>query len=141
MKAIRYVSSADNLLILNGFSYSFVFLTFSRLQTLQSTIKTHELKIKNPSTQVNKACHQIAKSPNTSRLLLTGTPIQNNLVELWTLFDWATSGRLLGRKSEFLKKYAEPIERGRDKNSNETTLKMAEKANEVSISHRFFFII
>jgi SNF2 family DNA or RNA helicase len=98
-------------------------------------IKTCELKIKNPSTQVNKACHQIAKSPHTTRLLLTGTPIQNNLVELWTLFDWATSGRVLGKKSDFLKKYAEPIERGRDKNSNETTLKIAEKANEVSISH------
>jgi SNF2 family DNA or RNA helicase len=102
-------------------------------------VKTCKLKIKNPSTQVNKACHQIAKSPNTSRLLLTGTPIQNNLVELWTLFDWATSGRVLGRKSDFLKKYAEPIERGRDKNSNETTLKIAEKANEVSISQRMFF--
>lgn len=30
-----------------------------------------------------------------NRLLLTGTPIQNNLNELWALVDWATNGRCL----------------------------------------------
>ena len=88
-------------------------------------------KIKNASTQVNKGCHQISRSSKTSRLLLTGTPIMNNLVELWTLFDWATNRKLLGKKVDFLKNYAEPIERGRHKDAHETTLKIAEKANEV----------
>ena len=30
------------------------------------------------------------------RLLLTGTPIQNNLVEYWSLMDLATAGTVLG---------------------------------------------
>ena len=30
------------------------------------------------------------------RLLLTGTPIQNNLKELWALFDYICEGDLLG---------------------------------------------
>jgi DNA excision repair protein ERCC-6-like len=53
-------------------------------------------RIKNDSTQVTNGCRQICGRDNTHRLLLTGTPIQNNLKELWVLFDFATSGRLLG---------------------------------------------
>jgi SNF2 family DNA or RNA helicase len=52
-------------------------------------------QIKNPSTQMHKSCNRICRSMKTRRLLLTGTPIQNNLKELWALFDWATYGRLL----------------------------------------------
>lgn len=53
-------------------------------------------KIKNDSTQVTKGCRRVCSCDNTRRLLLTGTPIQNNLKEMWVLFDFATSGRLLG---------------------------------------------
>lgn len=35
------------------------------------------------------------------RLVLTGTPIQNQLQELWSLFDFACKGRLLGDHREF----------------------------------------
>lgn len=43
--------------------------------------------IKNSSTEVHKSVRSIASNPNTHRLLLTGTPIQNNLAELWSIFD------------------------------------------------------
>ena len=36
-------------------------------------------KIKNVSSQVSKACRRICRDERTHRLLLTGTPIQNNL--------------------------------------------------------------
>jgi SNF2 family DNA or RNA helicase len=53
--------------------------------------------IKNSTTQQHKSCSRVAVNPQTRRLLLTGTPIQNNLTELWSLFDWTTSGKLLGK--------------------------------------------
>lgn len=53
-------------------------------------------QIKNSSTEQHKSCSRICRSTNTRRLLLTGTPIQNNMKEMWSLFDWASSGRLLG---------------------------------------------
>ena len=52
--------------------------------------------IKNATAQVSKSCRNIANDPRTHRLILTGTPIMNNLRELWALFDFATSGRVLG---------------------------------------------
>ena len=58
--------------------------------------------IKNPRTQMHKACARIAVNPDTHRLLITGTPIQNNMRELWALFDWATSGKLLGKLPRFV---------------------------------------
>jgi SNF2 family DNA or RNA helicase len=51
------------------------------------------LQIKNPSTVLSKAVHSLQ---TLHRLLVTGTPIQNNLKELWALMDWCCSGRLLG---------------------------------------------
>jgi SNF2 family DNA or RNA helicase len=53
-------------------------------------------KIKNTSAQVSKNCRRVARDPSTRRLILTGTPIMNNLKELWALFDFATSGKVLG---------------------------------------------
>ena len=53
-------------------------------------------KIKNPAAQVSKSVRRVAKSSDTRRLILTGTPIMNNLKELWALFDFATSGKVLG---------------------------------------------
>ena len=53
--------------------------------------------IKNSNTQQHKSCSRIASNPRTRRLMLTGTPMQNNLTELWSLFDWATCGNLLGK--------------------------------------------
>lgn len=38
--------------------------------------------IKNSSTKANKGCHKLCGT-KTHRLLLTGTPIQNKLTELW----------------------------------------------------------
>ena len=53
-------------------------------------------QIKNRKTKKHIGCSMICKEGKTRRLLLTGTPIQNNLEEMWSLFDWSTEGRLLG---------------------------------------------
>ena len=48
-------------------------------------------KIRNHEADVTVACKLL---PCYHRLLLTGTPIQNNLAELWSLLDFICPGRL-----------------------------------------------
>jgi SNF2 family DNA or RNA helicase len=45
------------------------------------------------------------------RLALTGTPIENRLEELWSLYDTVTPG-LLGSRESFHKRFSGPVERG-----------------------------
>ncbi|KAH0795468.1 SNF2 family protein [Histomonas meleagridis] len=63
--------------------------------------------IKNKSTKVSEAVVQIIAQ---HRLILTGTPIQNNVTELWTLMDFLMPG-FLGTKEEFQTKYQRPIKK------------------------------
>ncbi|RAL64737.1 hypothetical protein DID88_001768 [Monilinia fructigena] len=49
----------------------------------------------------------------TRRVILSGTPIQNDLTEYFSLVSFANPG-LLGTRMEFRKKYELPIQRGRD---------------------------
>ncbi|XP_022256927.1 DNA excision repair protein ERCC-6-like [Limulus polyphemus] len=70
-------------------------------------------KIKNP-TKTTKAAHDI---PSKNRLVLTGTPIQNNLRELWFLFDYVHQGALLGSHQTFKMQYETPITRAREKDA------------------------
>jgi len=51
--------------------------------------------------------------PTSARVALTGTPVENDLTELWAILDWATPG-LLGSRQAFRKVWAGPIESGRE---------------------------
>jgi len=51
------------------------------------------------------------------RLILTGTPIQNNVLELWSLFDFLIPG-FLGSEQEFTIRYTKPILASRDAKSS-----------------------
>ncbi|MFW6326484.1 MAG: DEAD/DEAH box helicase [Desulfovermiculus sp.] len=55
--------------------------------------------IKNPSTRQTKA---VKKLPSQARVALTGTPIENRLGDLWSLFDFLNPG-LLGSSKVFQK--------------------------------------
>jgi hypothetical protein len=54
--------------------------------------------IRNPKSQIAKACFAIDAS---FRLALTGTPIENDLADLWSIFHFAVPG-YLGRREPFL---------------------------------------
>ncbi|MET9853890.1 DEAD/DEAH box helicase [Streptomyces sp. NPDC006450] len=66
--------------------------------------------VKNPRSSTARALRTI---PSDARVALTGTPVENNLSELWAVLDWTTPG-LLGRLGTFRTRYAEPVESGRD---------------------------
>lgn len=65
--------------------------------------------IRNPSTQVSRACKQIFAR---NRLILSGTPIQNNVLELWSLFDFLMPG-FLGTQKDFMTKYGKAVQAAR----------------------------
>lgn len=50
--------------------------------------------------------------PVKRRLLLSGTPIQNNLQELWAVMDWTTCRTLLGSRTTFKELFIDPILKG-----------------------------
>ena len=62
--------------------------------------------IKNPRSQISKAVRSL---PAKCKLVLTGTPIQNNLEELWTIMDFVTGGDVLGDLPQFRTNYGTPI--------------------------------
>jgi TATA-binding protein-associated factor len=66
--------------------------------------------IKNPKTKLSAAIKQLKAQ---HRLLLSGTPIQNNVLELWSLFDFLMPG-FLGNERIFNDRFSKPILADRD---------------------------
>ncbi|SMN21206.1 similar to Saccharomyces cerevisiae YPL082C MOT1 Essential abundant protein involved in regulation of transcription [Maudiozyma saulgeensis] len=66
--------------------------------------------IKNSQSKLAKAVKQLGAN---HRLILTGTPIQNNVVELWSLFDFLMPG-FLGTEKMFQDRFAKPIAASRN---------------------------
>ncbi|GAA2202027.1 DEAD/DEAH box helicase [Streptomyces bangladeshensis] len=66
--------------------------------------------VKNPFSATAKALRTI---PSPARVALTGTPVENNLSELWALLDWTTPG-LLGPLKSFRARHARAVENGED---------------------------
>ncbi|UJR33862.1 hypothetical protein I4U23_021283 [Adineta vaga] len=61
--------------------------------------------IRNSKTKLSKAIRQISAA---HRLILSGTPIQNNALELWKLFDFLMPG-YLGSEKQFIRRYQKPL--------------------------------
>ncbi|MEV0302706.1 DEAD/DEAH box helicase [Streptomyces prasinus] len=66
--------------------------------------------VKNPHSATAKALRTL---PAPARVALTGTPVENNLSELWALLDWTTPG-LLGPLTSFRARHARAVEAGED---------------------------
>jgi superfamily II DNA or RNA helicase len=66
--------------------------------------------IKNPHAKATKAVRQLV---TRHRLCLSGTPIENNLQELWSEFAFLMPG-LLGDRKGFTKRFRTPIEKHND---------------------------
>ncbi|HEY8040916.1 MAG TPA: DEAD/DEAH box helicase [Polyangiaceae bacterium] len=66
--------------------------------------------IKNARSQARRAVERV---PAAHRVCLTGTPVENHLGELWSIFDWLSPG-LLGDELAFRRFWRQPIEQRRD---------------------------
>jgi hypothetical protein len=63
--------------------------------------------VKNPLSLAGRAARSL---PAAARVALTGTPVENRLLELWSLMDFLNPG-LLGSEATFRHRFAVPIER------------------------------
>ncbi|KAJ1765621.1 TATA-binding protein-associated factor mot1, partial [Coemansia sp. RSA 1843] len=66
--------------------------------------------IKNGRTKLTQAVKRVRAR---RRLILSGTPVQNNVIELWSLFDFLMPG-FLGSERQFNEMYSKPILASRD---------------------------
>ncbi|GAA1140674.1 DEAD/DEAH box helicase [Streptomyces javensis] len=66
--------------------------------------------VKNPFSATARQLRTIGAK---ARVALSGTPIENNLSELWAILDWTTPG-VLGTHGAFRRRYAQAVESGSD---------------------------
>ncbi|MGW1010173.1 DEAD/DEAH box helicase [Streptomyces termitum] len=66
--------------------------------------------VKNPYSATARQLRTIGAR---ARVALSGTPVENNLSELWAILDWTTPG-LLGGLGAFRRRYAAAVEGGTD---------------------------
>ncbi|XP_029787979.1 DNA excision repair protein ERCC-6 isoform X3 [Suricata suricatta] len=121
-KLIRDIAHCHGILIT---SYSYIRL-------MQDDISRHDWhyvildeghKIRNPNAAVTLACKQF-RTPH--RIILSGSPMQNNLRELWSLFDFIFPGKL-GTLPVFMEQFSVPITMGGYSNASPVQVKTAYK--------------
>jgi len=97
-------------------SHDLVLTTYPLLMRDHSVLLNHEFNvailaeaqvIKNARATVSGLAHRIKAR---HRLALTGTPLENNLGEVWSLFEFLSPG-LLGDETTFRRTFRAPIEK------------------------------
>jgi superfamily II DNA or RNA helicase len=104
---------------LDGLGAGFVLTTYGTMRSAAPALAGRQWgmvvadeaqHVKNPYSATAKALRTI---PTSARVALTGTPVENNLSELWALLDWTTPG-LLGPLKSFRARHARAVETGED---------------------------
>ena len=78
---------------------------------LRYAILDEAQQIKNPASATSRAAKRLKAD---RRLALSGTPIENRLSEIWSIFDYVSPG-LLGPLDKFEERYSRPIDAGDQK--------------------------
>jgi len=94
-------------------------------------------RLKNSENQTSQA---LASLPVKRRVLLTGTPMQNDLQEFYAMVDFTNPG-VLGSQEEFRRKVLFPILRGREPDATESQKrKMMQIQNDMSSTVNEFIL-
>lgn len=80
--------------------------------------------IRNSATKLSRAIKQLRPR---NRLLLTGTPVQNNVLELWSLFDFLMPG-FLGDQKAFGAAYSKPVSASKDPKATASVQERGQRA-------------
>jgi DNA repair and recombination protein RAD54B len=115
-----------------GKAYNVMIIGYEMLRTVQDELKKgkgvdiviadegHRLKTAN-----NKAMLAIQSLNTERRIILSGTPLQNDLGEFYTAIDFVNPG-LLGQRSAFKRTFEAPILRSRQPEASESELEKGE---------------
>nr|XP_042712052.1 DNA excision repair protein ERCC-6 isoform X3 [Chrysemys picta bellii] len=122
VKLIREIAACHGILIT---SYSYIRLMQDNINSYDwhYVILDEGHKIRNPHAAVTLACKQF-RTPH--RIILSGSPMQNNLKELWSLFDFVFPGKL-GTLPVFMEQFSVPITMGGYSNASPVQVKTAYK--------------
>jgi superfamily II DNA or RNA helicase len=93
-----YATLRNDIELFSGYDFDYIVLDESQ-------------NIKNFSSQTAKAVKVLTAR---HRLALSGTPVENNSLELWSLFDFLIPG-FLGTRQWFLHQFAVPLEKYKEK--------------------------
>jgi SNF2 family DNA or RNA helicase len=91
-------------------------------QEWQRIVIDEAQNIKNPKAAQTKAILQL---PAHHRLALTGTPVENRLLDLWSIFNFLNPG-YLGKENTFRTSFEMPIQRDNDLKRSATLKKLVE---------------
>ena len=93
-------------------SYALLHRDFDVLQTVawSGIVLDEAQNIKNPETKQARAARGLKADV---RIALTGTPVENNVGDLWSIMEFLNPG-LLGTQAEFKRTFFIPIQAGRD---------------------------
>ncbi|MBC7383113.1 MAG: DEAD/DEAH box helicase family protein [Bacteroidia bacterium] len=102
-----------------AFKHDVILTTYGTIRSDIDIFKNHTYNyiildesqaIKNPAAQISKAV-KLLKGKN--RLVMTGTPVENNTFDLYSQLDFVNPG-LLGSQEHFRETYATPIDKYKD---------------------------
>lgn len=79
--------------------------------------------LKNEKSAINKAVNRIT---TPRRIILTGTPLQNNLKEYYEMVNFVKPN-LMGTRKEFMNRFVNPIVNGQHSDSTERDIRMMKK--------------
>jgi superfamily II DNA or RNA helicase len=102
---------------LEGLADGFVLTTYGTMRVSHEQLAEvgWDLVVADEAQHIKNARSSTARAlrtvPSTVRVALTGTPMENNLTELWSILDWVIPG-LLGSRQAFRRVWASPIEAG-----------------------------
>ncbi|XP_048362232.1 DNA excision repair protein ERCC-6 [Sphaerodactylus townsendi] len=122
VRLIREIAACNGILIT---SYSYIRLLQDSIHgsDWHYVILDEGHKIRNPNAAVTVACKQFS-TPH--RIILSGSPMQNNLKELWSLMDFVFPGKL-GTLPVFMEQFSVPITMGGYANASPVQVKTAYK--------------
>ena len=94
--------------------------------------------VKNANNQTSQSLRTIASD---YKVLLSGTPVQNTLAEIWALYDYVTDGELFGSYDEFKRKFELPITKASDRDATAEDKQLGDQlAEELRCLTRPFFL-
>ena len=107
-RAERFPKIPDHDLIITSYALLRRDAEHYKAFVFSTTILDEAQHIKNPSSQNARAACAIRSK---SRFILTGTPLENSIRDLWSLFDFLLPG-YLGTRKDFQERYEKPLAAG-----------------------------
>ncbi|KAL3972107.1 neurabin [Sarotherodon galilaeus] len=127
-----FTSNKEKLIPEIAACHGILITSYSAVRNMQETLQLYDWhyiildeghKIRNPNAGVTVACKQF-RTPH--RFILSGSPMQNNLKELWSLFDFVFPGKL-GTLPVFMEQFSVPITMGGYSNASPVQVQTAFK--------------